>query len=86
MSAPVVYCQDCKHVRPSSWFDPAGFGDRYRFARCTSPHLGGQTLVSRGGTDENEFCSVQRTKYETIDTCGREGRYFEPKRPAGVTR
>lgn len=77
MSDPKL-CKDCKYCRPD-WMTKIftfGIDNGYEYAKCTRPIFG--DLVS-GTTRMNNFCSCERVSYITIETCGKEAKYFEQK-------
>lgn len=78
-------CKDCKFCKK----DPLaalvsiitfGLVDAYEFANCARPQK--SNLVS--GRNPEKFCSCERVSYISIDTCGEEAKYFQPKRNSNV--
>ena len=57
-------CKDCKH-----------FVNR-RFGLCQTPKLGVDPVH---GTPNDKFAMLMRGDYHHIETCGPEGRWWEPK-------
>lgn len=72
------YCKDCEHCRPeiAEIIFTFGFGDGLKHARCARPK--DNDLVS--GKSCQEFCSYERISYHTIDTCGKDAKYFEARK------
>lgn len=62
--------------------------DSWRFAQCRRPGItelgapGTEKLVTgRSYSTTPNFCSVEREMYFALDTCGRDARYFEARKP-----
>lgn len=72
------YCKNCKHCRPeiAEIIFTLGFGDGLEYARCVRPR--GNDLVS--GNSVKTFCSCERSTYYTIDTCGKDAKYYEARK------
>ena len=68
------FCKDCKWAQPRMGFLHGLFGDRWEFARCARP--GALDLVGAGA---RAYCSIER-EYETSQTCGPKGKYYDPRR------
>lgn len=68
------YCKNCKHCRPeiAEIIFTLGFGDGLEYARCVRPR--DNDLVS--GKCAQRFCFCERISYSTIDTCGRDAKYY----------
>jgi hypothetical protein len=78
-------CKDCKFCRKyplAAFLSVISFGlvDAYGFANCARPQK--SNLVS--GRNLENFCSCERVSYYTIDTCGEEAKYYEPRRNSNV--
>lgn len=73
-------CKDCKHYN-RDWvfrffeiFDKSS-ADRGHQCRRPEDNL---NLVT-GNSFKIKYCESERISYLTIDTCGIDGKYFEPK-------
>lgn len=72
------FCKSCKWVRPTPWYDCAGWGNRYRFAKCAN-------IKAQGASHDNDsmidgethitYCSVARLDWN----CGKDSKYWEAK-------
>jgi hypothetical protein len=79
-------CKDCKFCRKyplAAFLSVISFGlvDAYEFARCIRP---GKLNLTSGRVPTDSYCSCERVSYYTIDTCGEEAKYYEPRRNSNV--
>ena len=72
-------CKDCNWVK-RDWM----FG--WEFAKCKNPksYTFSADLVSGG--EHHGYCSIERANYGTLNNCGPEGKYFEPKNSEQQTK
>jgi hypothetical protein len=82
----VKLCKDCRWCKPEGFSNWLAGLSRYRWARCAHPRFKPSPVT--GKIVHDEFCANERKSYEFVDTCGEDGKYFEPKHSAGgmVTR
>lgn len=70
------YCKDCKYS-DRAWYLPKCSNPRKVVESYDDPVKGPHEVVY-------EFCMHQRGDYSWMDTCGEEGKWFEPRPPSVI--
>lgn len=71
-------CIDCRHFVPNK--DHTNPEQKAQFAFCAKSGDKNDTLtLVDGRAPKMQYCSIQRTHYDTIETCGPDAKYFEAK-------
>lgn len=86
----IPFCKECKHYR-RDW-SGVFFDWGHRFGKCGRPQntpeevelnlLSGKIIQNKKGLPHAE---IER-KFDLKDHCGLEGKFFEPKTPAGLVK
>ena len=84
----VKLCRDCVFAKPTAWWDLAGWGERYRFAKCLHPNAiqkPANIRLTDGVIEEakRDYCNTAR--HPDLDMCLPEARWFKPKRTPPLT-
>lgn len=81
-------CKNCKWVRRDRLMAilSFGFGD-WNWARCASPKTRNSqqenTALVSGNSRGSSYCSIERGNWVTLEVCGPDGKFYEPKSVRG---
>lgn len=76
----IKYCKDCRHFLPA--MNHGGDkANQNEFALCGHAPTPTPAVHMIDGRDYKrfEYCTVQRTDFDTLDHCGSSAKYFEAK-------